>query len=172
MNFFQKLKFKKEIKKHINRPLDIEEILSRERNENVVVDTYEFFMRRSGWVIDGRFSDTVKTFLLCVLYDGEVAGGGISQFLLESSGKHAHQTADALHAVGAFESEALLRKSFSLVPHSAVPEDDETRNEILLNNGKADDLLEELDENAYTQDIQSLCLKYLSDRKEHFLSFK
>ena len=81
MNFFQRIKLRRQLKKHISRPLDINEILSRKSNINVVIDAYEFFMQKYHWKIDGCDSPYVRTSLLCVLYDGEIANGGISQFL-------------------------------------------------------------------------------------------
>ena len=115
---------RKSIIEHQNRPLDINEILSRKTERNVVIDAYEYFMRQSNWEIDSRFNDTVKNFLLCVLYDGEVGNGGISQFLANNSENFTHQTADALHVIGAVESEKLLRKSFELFPNGTVPKDE------------------------------------------------
>ncbi len=171
MNFFQRLKLRKQLKKHINRPLDIREILSREITSNVVVDAYEFFMRQCQWIIDDRFSSCVKTFLLCVLYDGEVANGGISQFLASSSGNNAYQTADALHIIGALDAETLLRKSFTLFSNGKVPADEDTRNQMLDKISAADTMLDQLDIQAYNTDIHSFCYQYLMDNKDHFLAF-
>lgn len=79
MNFFQRIKLRRQVKQHINRPLDIREIISRESDTNVVIDAYEFFMRKYHWEIDECDSPYVKIFLLCVRYDGEIANGEISE---------------------------------------------------------------------------------------------
>ena len=143
MNFFQKLKFRKELKKHVNRPLDINEILSRDTDTNVVVDAYEFFMRRCNWQIDDSFNDTIRTFLLCVLYDGEIANGGISQFL--------------------------IRKSFTLFKDGIVPASEDDRNQMIDKMADADLAFEKLDIEAYNEDIHSLCYKYLLTNKDYFI---
>ena len=169
MNFFQRFKFRKELKKHINRPLDINEILSRDTDTNVVVDAYEFFMRKSNWKIDDSFNDTIKTFLLCVLYDGEITNGGISQFLINSSGNYAHQTADALHTIGALDSEKLLRKSFTLFKNGIVPACEDDRNQMIDEMTDADSVFEQLDIESYNKDIHRFCYKYLFANKDWFV---
>ena len=169
MNLFQKLKFRKELKKRVNRPLDINEILSRDTDTNVVVDAYEFFMRRCNWKIDDSFNDTIRTFLLCVLYDGEIANGGISQFLINSSGNYAHQTADALYTIGALNSEKLLRKSFTLFKDGIVPASEDDRNQMIDEMADADSAFEKLDIEAYNEDVHSFCYKYLLVNKDLFI---
>ena len=169
MNFFQRIKFRRQIKKHINRPLDINEILSRESDTNVVVDAYEFFMRKYHWEIDECSSACVKVFLLCVLYDGEIANGGISQFLANSSGNYAHQTADALHLIGALDAEMLLRKSFVCFKDRLVPEDEAARNKMLDEFVETDMMLE-LDTAAYNTDVCSFCYQYLIKNKDQILA--
>ena len=171
MDFFQKIKLRRQIKQHINRPLDINEILSRESDINVVVDTYEFFMRKHHWNIDECSVDCVKVFLLCVLYDGEIANGGISQFLANSNGNYAHQTADALHIIGALDAEAILRKSFTVFKNGIVPNDDTERNKILDELTEPNVLLE-LDEIAYNMNVFSFCYQYLIANKDQFLATK
>ncbi len=169
MNFFQRIKFRRQMKKHINRPLDINEILSRQSDTNVVVDAYEFFMRKYHWEIDECSSVCVKVFLLCVLYDGEIANGGISQFLANSSGKYAHQTADALQLIGALDAETLLRKSFDYFKNGLVPEDETARNKM-LNEFVETDMMLELDADAYNTDICSFCYQYLIKNKDQILT--
>ena len=171
MNFFQKIKLRRQIKKHINRPLDINEILSREPDINVVVDAYEFFMRKYHWDIDQCNTEYVKVFLLCVLYEAEVANGGISQFLANSSGNYAHQTADALHIIGALDAEALLRKSFAYFKDEIVPEDEDKRNKILDECSETDEMIE-LDTAAYHTDISSFCHQFLIRNKDQILTIK
>lgn len=165
--------FENEINAHLNRPLDICEILSRKSDTNVVIDTYEFFMKKCRWNlehIDG-FPREIKNFLLCVWYDGDIGNGGITEFLLDKTA-NAHQTADALHEIGAFEAETLLRKSFSVFENGIVPNDLESRKKIIDSIGRDDNFFLQLDTQAYNIDIEILCYKYLMDNKELFLSFK
>ena len=57
----------RQIKEHINRPLDINEILSRESDINVAVDTYEFFMRKHHWNLD-EIAYNMIIFSFCYQY--------------------------------------------------------------------------------------------------------
>lgn len=157
---------RKSIIEHQNRPLDINEILSRENERNVVVDAYEFFMRQSKWEIDDRFNKTVQNFLCSVLYNGFIDNGGISVFLVDNGGIVANSVADALHNIGAIESEIILRKSFELFPNSVIPEDETERQKLLGMNG---DNLASLDIEAYNADTYSFCYRYLMKNKEYFL---
>ena len=157
---------RKSIIEHQNRPLDINEILSRENECNVVVDAYEFFMRQSKWKIDERFNKTVQNFLYCVFYDGFVGNGGISVFLVDNGGVIANSVADALHSIGAIESEMILRKSFKLFPNSVIPEDKAERQKLLR---IIEDDLAPLDIEAYNSDTYSFCYRYLMKNKEYFL---
>jgi len=157
---------RKSIIEHQNRPLDINEILSRENECNVVVDAYEFFMRQSKWKIDERFNKTVQNFLYCVFYDGFVGNGGISVFLVDNGGVIANSVADALHSIGAIESEMILRKSFKLFPNSVIPEDKAERQKLLR---IIEDDLAPLDIEAYNADTASFCYRYLMKNKKYFL---
>lgn len=158
---------RKSIMEHQNRLLDINEILSRNNEENVVADAYEFFMRQSKWKIDDRFNNVVQDFLYCVYYDGFIGNGGISVFLVDNGGIVANNVADALKNIGAFESEKLLRKSFELFPDSAIPEDKNERQKLLE---KFEDVLVPLDIDAYNTDTYSFCYSFLMNNKEFFLT--
>lgn len=171
MNIFQKIKMRRAIKRYLNRPLDIAEIVSRDSDMNVVADAYECFMRKYHWEIEECCSDCVRVFLLCVLFEGEIGSGGISQFLAGSSGNYAHQTADALHIIGASDAEMLLRKSFELFPDGIVPANETDRNNIM--DGICESVtMTDLDAKAYDTDISRFCYKYLMMNKERFLACK
>lgn len=146
---------RKSIIEHQNRPLDINEILSRQNECNVVVDAYDFFMRRSKWEIDDRFNETVQNFLYCVLYDGFIGNGGISDFLADNGGIIANSVADALHNIGAIESERILRKSFQLFPGAIIPEDENEREKLLA---MLENDLSLLDIEAYNSDTHSFAI--------------
>lgn len=169
MTFFQKIKFRSEMKKHIKRPLDIKEILLRDTDTNVVIDSYEFFMRQYQWEIDNCYDPIVKNFLLCVMYDGEVGNGGISQFLAHSDGKYAYQVADALHTIGAIDAEMLLRKSFTLLPDEMVPEDDDLRSQMIDRIYTENTVFNQLDIEAYNMDIDTFCYRYIMNNKSYFI---
>ena len=157
---------RKSIIEHQNRPLDINEILSRENECNVVVDAYEFFMRQSKWEIDDRFNKTVQNFLYCVFYDGFIGNGGVSAFLVDNGGLMANSVANALHNIGAVESERILRKSFDLFPTSVIPEDETERQKLL---GIIENDLTSLDIESYNADTYSFCYRYLMKNKKYFL---
>ncbi|MBQ2946086.1 MAG: DUF4375 domain-containing protein [Clostridia bacterium] len=157
---------RKSIIEHQNRPLDINEILSRENECNVVVDAYDFFMRQNKWEIDDSFNKTVQNFLYSVLYDGFIGNGGISVFLIDNGGLMANSVANALHNIGAVESERILRKSFDLFPNSVIPEDETERQKLL---GMIENDLTSLDIEAYNADTYSFCYRYLMNNKEYFL---
>lgn len=167
MRFLQKLRIRKLVKKHMNRPLNINEILSRKDSTNVVVDAYEYFMRQSGWIIDGSFNEKIRVFLLCVLFDGEVANGGISQFLTADSGDRAYETVSALHTIGATEAVTLLKSSIELFPAGMVPENREERSNLMNQIDK--EALAELDYKAWNcHSIHDLCYRYLMENKTSF----
>lgn len=124
-------------------------------------------MRQSNWEITDRFNDTVKNFLLCVLYGGEIANGSISQFLSNSSAELAHQIADAPHNIGAIEAEKLLRKSFLFFPNEIVPKNEDVRNDFL--HQVDDNILYDLDRDAYNTDVYNFCYRYLINNKSDFI---
>lgn len=157
---------RKTIIEHQKRPLDINEILSRDSERHVVRDAYEFFMRQSKWQIDDRFNQTVQNFLNCAIYDGYVGNGGISFFLSNNGGNYANKVADALHNINAIKAERLLRKSFELFPNSVVPEDEAERNSILE---KYREDFTSIDIEAYNIDLDYFCYQYLMKNKNHFL---
>ncbi len=161
------IRLKRTLKKHIHRSLDLEEILSRNDDTNVVVDSYEFFMRQTNWTIPNDANDVVKNFLYSVLYDGEVANGGVSYFLCEDSGKYANEIANALHEIGALTAEKHLRTACALFPDGFIPEDEERRNQIIFQ--LPEDTFNELDAQTYNDDIYSYCYQYLMDNKIIFL---
>lgn len=107
MDFLKDIKIESEIEKFINRPLDIKEILMRDTDINVVVDAYEFFMRKYQWDIDNCQDLVIKNFLLAFSFDGEVQNGGFCQMFYNDSGKYTYQTVDALHTIG-----ALMQRSY------------------------------------------------------------
>ncbi len=165
MDFLKDIKIESEIEKFINRPLDIKEILMRDTDINVVVDAYEFFMRKYQWDIDNCQDLVIKNFLLAFSFDGEVQNGGFCQMFYNDSGKYTYQTVDALHTIGALDAEKLLIEAIALFPDGNVPEDDDLRSQIL--DQIADEGIDFCDlDRKYDVDILPPCYQYLIKNKE------
>ena len=129
-NGFNRKRFEKDMKDWQNRNLDIEEILSRDFSENVIIDAYEYFMRKCNWNPELINCTCVKDFLLCVLFVGEVGNGGISQFLSNNSDDLTIETIEALKRIDKEYAEVLI-SAMQIFPKGAVPRDCETRNKIM-----------------------------------------
>lgn len=168
MDFLQEIKIGSEIEKFINKPLDIKEILMRDTDINVVVDAYGFFMRKYQWDIDNCHDPVIKNLLLAFSFDGEIQNGGFYQFFYNSSGKYTYLTVDALHTIGAFDAEKLLKEAVALFPDGNVPEDDDLRSQILDQITDEDVDFSELD-SEYDVDILLMCYRYLMENKEHLI---
>ncbi|MBE6794258.1 MAG: DUF4375 domain-containing protein [Ruminococcaceae bacterium] len=154
-----------QIQKHMTRPLDIYEIISRDTEKNVVGDVYEYFMRKCNWDFSNQFNNYVNSFLLCVIYD-EVCQFGIYQYL-SSEGQFAHETAEALQLVGAKKSAKALRSAFEFFSDKTVPKIQEERDSLLAE--LDEDEINCLSKESYYEDISYYLYNYLMKNKEHFL---
>jgi len=65
-------------------------------------------------------------------FDGELVNGGMSQFFSNSSGNHAHETLQALRAIGAALSSSLLEKALTIFPNAIAPIDRQLRCDLLF----------------------------------------
>ena len=110
-----------------NRELDIEEILSRDYSPNVIIDAYEYCMRKCSWDVSQMQNSTVKVFLLCIIFQGEVENGGITQFLSNSSGNMTSETIDALKRIDEVYADLLI-KAAHCFPEGIVPKKQERYN--------------------------------------------
>lgn len=146
----------------------ISEILSREPNKSMALDTYEYFLRQSNWKIDDRFCDEVRAFLLCVAFDGEVGNGGVSPFFYNSFGDFFQEVAEAFHMIGAFETEKILRSSFSCFPNGIPQKSQEERAEYM--DSLSENTFNEYDIGIYKCSTYEACLNFLIKNKEKFLS--
>ena len=62
-------------------------------------------------------------------FESEVNNGGFDQYFFNDAGNRTHETAQALHLIGAFQMEALLKIAIAKFPRSSVPVD---RNELQI----------------------------------------
>lgn len=173
MNIFKKIKLrhrvKKSVKEHINRPLDIAEILARKTTDNVVIDAYEFFMRKCEWDDITCFNKTVRNFLLSVGYDGYIANGGISCFLDSPYANDINAMINALQSIGCNQAANCLIRFAMLFPNGSIPWDGNERTKEIEN--ISDKQIDELDIESYDIDISGFCYKYLINNKSDFLYY-
>jgi len=168
-NGFNYKQFEKDMKDWQNRNLNIEEILSRDFSENVIVDAYEYYMRKCNWNPELINCPCVKDYLLCVLFIGEVDNGGVSQFLFNSSGDLTFETIEALQRIDEGYAEALISAT-QCFPGGMVPKDLETRNKIM--DAFDDDTrkkLEELDNCLIGRDISQKLYDFIHMHEMDFL---
>ena len=169
MNLFKSFKARRQSKGGIKRRPDIGEILSREYADSVIADAYGYCMEKCGWDPSALEAGSVRDFLLCVLFEEEVANGGISQFLSNSSGDMAEETVLALEKIGEPKTATMLREVLRRFPNSVVPKNRDARN----------DLMEQFDENELDKFDQTLwehslfqsCYTFLQSHKNDFLCF-
>lgn len=170
-NGFNRRQFKKMMKEHARRKLDIKEILLREYSDNVVVDAYEYCMRKCNWDPSTLEESSVKVFLLCIVFVGEVGNGGISKFLSSSSGDMAEETVLAMEKIDKPMSK-LLRKALQCFPDGIAPKDCDKRNALMKQfNEETEKHLDELDRIAWEHDISQNCYEFLQANKNDFLFF-
>lgn len=176
MNLFKRLKTRRQLKKslkaHDARQLDIEEILSRDNSDNVVWDAYEYCMRKCAWDPSALSDSSVRDFLLCVLFEGEVNNGGIFQFLSNSSGDMSGETLLALEKIDETAAK-VLREALRYFPNGIVPKDREERNDLIdqFDEKVAVHFNMELDEIIFEHDLSKSCYEFLQKHKEEFLCF-
>ncbi len=88
------------------------------------------------WTEFGERLDAVsleaQVFYLCLTLDNEVNSNGLYGFLIESYGRWAPETADALEAIGAPGTANILRRAIALFPDGPFPRDYEEREKLLL----------------------------------------
>lgn len=171
-NGFCRRQLKKSMKEHANHNLDIQEILSREYSDNVVIDAYEYCMRKCKWDPSILSGGNVRDFLLCILFEGEVNNGGISQFLSDSSGDMAEETILTLEKVGEHKIAKLLREALQCFPNGVAPKDCDTRNNLMEQfDGKVEEQFNKFDQILWEHSLSQSCYTFLQKHKNDFLSF-
>ena len=171
-NGFDYKQFKKSMQEHTNRKLDIGEILSREYSDSVVVDAYEYCMRKCEWDPSTLEASNIRDFLLCVLFEGEIANGGISQFLSNSSGDMAEETVMALERINEPKTANLLRETLQCFPNGAVPKDCDARNGLMEQfDEKVEEQFDQFDRILWEHSLSQSCYTFLQSHKNDFLCF-
>ena len=98
--------------------------------------------------------------------DREVNNGGFSQYFLNSAGRNAHETLEALKTIGAKKARMLLMDAVSLFPGKLVPKDDAQREKLVdwieKENPRA---LGKLDERYYKSAENMMLLLYRHSRR-------
>lgn len=162
---------KKQLQDHANRPLDIAEILSRDCSDKVVVDAYEYCMRKCDWEPSNVEELPVRDFLLCVLFNGEVANGGIAQFLSNDTGDMWEETLGALKRINRKQAD-LFSQAIKYFPEGDVPKDRALRNDFMDHFSEdAAEYFDELDQLVYKCETQDY-YDYLMAHKSNFLNYK
>ena len=170
-NLFQNIRLKRQkqskdsFEEWQNRELDISEILSREDTSNVLLDAYEYCMRKCNWNVSQLEDGCVKDFLLGMLFRSEMDNGGIAQFFFNSSGNMASETVDALKRIDP-ECAELLVRALQCFPDGIAPVDQDERNQIMDRfDDDADALLESIDQAYFEADDDQKYLEYLQENK-------
>lgn len=170
-NAFNRRQFKKSLKEHQKRELDIHEILSREYSDNVVVDAYEYCMRKYNWDPSVLENGSIKDFSLCILFQGEVDNGGVSQFLSSSSGDMYEETVTALKKIDK-EFASLLIETLNCFSDGVVPRNCERRNDLIERFDEiTNEHLLDLDKIAYDHNNYQKYYDFLQANKNDFLNF-
>lgn len=171
-NCFDRKQFKKSMQEHINRELDIEKILSREYSDSVVEDAYEYCMRKCEWDPSTLEAGNVRDFLLCVLFEGEVANGGVAQFLSNRSGDMAEETVLVLEKIGEPETSTMLREVLRRFPNSVVPKNCDARNNLMEQfDEKVEEEFDKFDQILWEHSLSQSCYTFLLSHKNDFLCF-
>ena len=118
-----------------------------------------------------RFSNAEKTIYIIYQLEAEVNNGGFDQFLFNSSGDFANETAAALRSIGAEQAAAICDRAFSAFAQP-IPED-RTEREAFLDDAitdEIDDILSQCatDFYAYPDNLTELCYDFVMTHREQF----
>ena len=104
----------------------------------------------------------VATAVLLHALEAEVNNGGFDQFFLNTSGRFARQTVEALHAIGADHTSKLLESAIAIAYPEGYP-DNAADHENTTDSDEALDALGELDEQflEYEDPLTDLVNEYL-----------
>ena len=160
------------LKSHINRKLDIGEILSREYSDSVVIDAYEYCMRKCGWSPYTLEAGNIRDFLLCVLFEGEIDNGGVAQFISNSSGDMVEETVFALEKIGEPKTARMLREILRCFPNGVVPKDCDARNALMEQFDEGVEAqFDKFDRSLWEHSLLQSCYTFLQSHKNDFLCF-
>ena len=93
----------------------------------------------------------------------EVNNGGFDQYFFNSTGSRAHEAANALGLIGAFQMAELLESAIAKFPSSVVPADRDERQRLLANISPDGDAFERLDAAffKYPDNLEKLLLEFV-----------
>lgn len=132
------------------------------------------------WTEYGEYPDRLspegQVFYLCNALQEKVFNDGLYGFILESYGRWAPETVDALETVGAPQTADILRRVIALLPNGICPKDDIERETILLDNADYySEAYDALDDEFYADpdgDLQDLYAAYARAHRECFVQPK
>lgn len=115
-----------------------------------------------------RLSPEAQVFYLCEALDGMVNSDGFYGFILESYGRWAPETVDALETIGAPKTADIVRRAIALLPDGVCPRDYIERETILLDNDEYYyEAYDALDEEFYAYPDGALQNLYAAYAREH-----
>ena len=118
-----------------------------------------------------RFSPAEKAIYIIYQLEAEVNNGGFAQFLYNSSGNFANETAAALRSIGAEEIAAICDRAFSAFGQP-IPKDWTERDAFLDDaiTDEIDDILSQCDSDfyAYPDNLTELCYDFIMAHREQF----
>ncbi len=134
------------------------------------------FSALSDWTEFGERLDAIspeaQVFYLCITLDEKVNSDGLYGFLMESYGRWAPETADALEAIGALRTANILRRAVALFPDGPFPRDYEEREKLLLDkNAPYSEECNKLDSEFYAFPdgmLQDLYISYARNHRDCF----
>ena len=175
--FFDKLKQDKNIKKSVNDfknlwETDFDDIWIIENKNSMLIALNGWLCRKSNYGENiEKLSSAEKTFYLVFQLEGEVNNGGFSQFLYNSSGDFANDSAAALREIGAEKMAKICDRVLSEFG-DAVPKNREER-ETMLDDTFTDEISEILSQCdnefcKYPDDLVELNYQFVLYNKTRF----
>lgn len=170
-NGFDRKQFENDLIEWQNRNLNMEEILSRAFSVNVIVDAYEYCMRKCDWEPAEISDGSVKDFLLFVVFQGEADNGGIAQFLLNRSGDMTIETIEAMKHIDGDYAEILMAAS-QFFPDGIVPKEQKERMKIIDSfDEETINQIYELDRCMSDHDSTQKLYDFIHNHRGDFLNF-
>ena len=174
---FDNLKKDRFIKKAVNDfksllETDFDEIWNIDIKNNMLIALNSWICRKSNYGENiGILSDAERVIYLVMTLESEVNNGGFSQFLYNSSGNFANETASALRSIGADVMAEICDRVLAEFA-GEVPKDCDER-EAMLDNIFTDEISEVLsqcdsDFYVYPDDLVELCYHFVIKNKAHF----
>ena len=150
---------------------DFDDIWSIDNKNNLLIALGSWLSKKSNYgEYPKRFSNAEKTIYIVYQLEAEVNNGGFDQFLFNSSGDFANETAAALRSIGAEQAAAICDRAFLAFGHP-IPED-RTEREAFLDDApdEIDDILSQCDSDfyAYPDNLLNLCYDFIMAHRDEF----